>query len=308
MLKQRKLLVPVIIIYVILAAILIVTAVSPSFDLSVSEFLTGGRIMPASASYSIANTLEIWAEPVTLLPMCFILAMAVICCARVKRGKIYTVTGLVLAAGGAVLSDQVVYRIVKYYCKLGDITAPWVYSEGPFASSKLWVKGVCAVAGVAMFAFFLFIASKIKGDIYKITGKVIALCVISLIAELVIISGIKLVWGRMRFREYIQTGEGFTAWYLPQFRVIHDGYKSFPSGHTANALLILPITFFFDALGKRKAGVAARICHLVWMLVIMTSRIMAGAHYLSDVTAGALITFTIVIIVAEIIFRPKKQA
>ena len=88
MTDKKRILIPLIIVYALLAGLLIMTAVKPAIDLDLSGYLTGGSLMPADASYTVANTLEIWIEPVTLVPECFVLAMAAICCVRArKRGK-----------------------------------------------------------------------------------------------------------------------------------------------------------------------------------------------------------------------------
>ena len=47
-------------------------------------------------------------------------------------GVLPQILGGVLLIGGAVLSYQIVERVVKYYCKLEDITAPWIVKEGTF--------------------------------------------------------------------------------------------------------------------------------------------------------------------------------
>ena len=78
---------------------------------------------------------------------------------------------------------------------------------------------------------------------------------------------------------------------------------SFPSGHTANSFVVMSLTFFFDAFGKKKAGDIARIGALCWVIFAMTTRIMAGAHFLSDVAAGFLVSFTILVVSAAFMFK-----
>ena len=321
MIKEKRFLIPVIVLYVILAAVLVFTAIYPKADYAVSDALTGSAF-----TYTIGNFIEIWAEPLTLVPMCFILAASVVYCIRRREKKIYIVLGAALTVGGAVLSYQVIHRIVKYYSRLTDITKPWTVSEGPsdlwwvkaicdaagvkFFSDVWWVNAICAAAGVLMMFLFLFLASKFDRDILANAGRVLAFCVISLLAELAVIEGLKLFFGRMRYREWINTDQDIYPWYRingkPVSDAYKDAYKSFPSGHTANGFLLMPMTFVFDAFGKKHTGNVLRICHLVWMCVLMTSRIMAGAHFLSDVAAGMLISLTIVVVTGSVIFRDGK--
>ncbi|MBQ7699469.1 MAG: phosphatase PAP2 family protein [Clostridia bacterium] len=303
MLKQKKYFIPLIIIYVILISVLVMTAINPGIDYSISDFMTSG----GAVTFTIGNTLEIWAEPVPLLPICFILAMCAVYCIRIKeKGILPRLLGLGLAAGGAILSWQIVYRTVKYYCKLRDITQPWTVGEGPFLSDKLWLKLVCAVAGVGIMFLFVFISLKIKQDLMKPLQRMFAFIIIALLAELAVVEGLKLIFGRMRYREWINTLDGYWPWYRLNGKPASDAFKSFPSGHTASAALLLPVTFVLNALGKEKAARYARICTLVWVLIVMTSRIMAGAHFLSDVCAGALITVTITAVTGAIVFRDGK--
>lgn len=304
MLKRKSYLIPLIIIYVILIYCLVMTAINPSVDYSVSIFLTSG----GAATYTIGNIIEIWAEPVPLLPICFVIAMCAVYCIRAKAKNVLPkLLGIALAAAGAVLSYQIVYRIVKYYCKLTDITKPWTVAEGPFLSDKLWLKLVCAAAGAAIMLIFIFVSTKIKQDVLKQLQRMFIFIIVALLAELAVVEGLKLIFGRLRFREWLQNPtNGYWPWYRLNGKPQSDGYKSFPSGHTASACLLLPVTFIFNAFGKEKEGRTARICLLVWVLTVMTSRMMAGAHFLSDVCAGALITVTITVITGAIIFKDGK--
>ncbi len=302
MLKKKRYLVPFIALIGVFLTVMILTAAYPAIDYGISRALTSG----GSVTYTIGNIIEIWAEPVSLLPMCFVIAACAVCFFRLKDKAVHKIVAFVFFAAGAVLSEQVIYRIARYYCKLTDITKPWTVQPGPFLSDNLWFKAVCTAAGVCMFALMVFFASKIKQAALKKLLRVFIFIIITLAVELILIEGLKNVFGRMRYREWINTGLDSFPWYRINGKPVSDAFKSFPSGHTANALLILPITFIFDALGKVKTGRALRICHLFWMIAVMTSRIMAGAHFLSDVCGGAMISLTIVTVTGGIIFKDGK--
>ena len=305
MLKEKRFLIPIIALYAVLITVLIVTAVYPKLDYDVSRALTSG----GAVTYTIGNVLEIWAEPVTLLPMCFIITLAAVFSIKTKRENAFPlprILGVGLGFGAVVLMYEVIHRIVKYYCKLEDITQPWLVKDGPFASSLLWVKAICAAAALLIIFGFTLIAHKIPYEALKKCIKVIMLCVTCLLLEIAIIEGMKLIFGRMRFREWMQTDLPESPWYRVNGAPESDAYKSFPSGHTANSFLLTTTTFFFDAFGKKAAGNIARICHLCWMIVVMTSRIMAGAHYLSDVAAGMMISLTIVTVCICVMFRKRE--
>lgn len=303
MLKQKKFLIPIIIIYVILISVLTVTAIFPSVDYAISGFLTSG----GSVTYTIGNFFEIYIEPVTLLPMCFVFAAGGVCALRWEHKKTAgRILGVLSLICGEVFAQQMLYRTVKYYSRLSDISKPWIYPEGPLFSDQLWVKIVCAAVGAVIVILFIFLARKIEQKQLMRALKVMIFCMICLFGELATIEGLKLLFGRMRYRYWIQpenTDRSLWPWYRFNGKPVSDGYKSFPSGHTANSSVVIPLTFFFDAFGKKKAGNAARVGAMCWVLFVMTTRMMAGAHFLSDVTAGFFVCFTIAVVSGAFLFK-----
>jgi membrane-associated phospholipid phosphatase len=300
MIKQKKFLIPIIIIYVILVSVLVITAVYPALDYSISEFLTSG----GSVTYTIGNIFEIYIEPVTLLPMCFVFAAAGVCALRWEHKKVAgRILGALSLICGEVFAQQMLHRIIKYYSRLTDISKPWIYPEEPLFSDKLWVKIACAAVGAVITVVFVLLARKIEQKYLMKALKVMIVCMICLFGELATIEGLKLLFGRMRYRYWISTNDAFWPWYRLNGKPASDGYKSFPSGHTANSFVVMSLTFFFDAFGKKKAGDIARIGALCWVIFAMTTRIMAGAHFLSDVAAGFLVSFTILVVSAAFMFK-----
>ena len=296
-------------VYAVLAAVLIAAAAAPVIDLNVSNGLLNA--FGSKFSYSLGNFFEIWAEPVTLIPGAFVMAMGTSMFLRKKSAKV-TVFGIVAFAGGFACAYQTIYRTVKYYAKLENASEAWLVKNKPILTDHLSVKLVCIAAGVALTALFVLIANKIKFETLAKMEKVFIFVFCSYLCALITISVLKNIWGRMRFREFLNafntgTDPVFTAWFLPQGKPISDAYKSFPSGHTSNALQILPMTFIFDAAGKEKTGKILRICFAVWIVFIMFSRILAGAHYLSDVCGGAMISFTVMVVSGSIIFGKGEK-
>ena len=104
----------------------------------------------------------------------------------------------------------------------------------------------------------------------------------------------KILWGRVRFRELSEPFSGFTAWYLPQG---NTGNFSFPSGHAidaAAALLLVLLPRVFPAI-KIKPGVLTSLA-AVWLVLVAVSRVGLGAHYASDVTVGATLGVTLFLV------------
>ncbi len=111
-----------------------------------------------------------------------------------------------------------------------------------------------------------------------------------------IVEGTKIIWGRVRFRDLLAAGsyDAFTPWYHPNGIT---GNKSFPSGHTGSAGMSY-LMMFMPYISKKyeKKTALCFILPLVYTSIVAFTRLVMGAHYLSDVTAGGVIAFTVVII------------
>ena len=109
-----------------------------------------------------------------------------------------------------------------------------------------------------------------------------------------IINLMKTVWGRVRFRDLNDSYEAFTAWYVING---DTGAHSFPSGHTGSAgvtyyLLFLP--YVSEKWQKRRYLCFAAA--FVYTSTVAATRLIMGAHYLSDVTVGGTVVFTCVLV------------
>jgi membrane-associated phospholipid phosphatase len=105
-----------------------------------------------------------------------------------------------------------------------------------------------------------------------------------LVGNLILIQGLKQLWGRVRFRDLTDATE-FTAWYLPQGLT---GESSFPSGHTGMGWLLLPLILLLPE-DKRKARVWVGVLVSAFAIAVALSRVKIGAHYLSDVLFASAI-------------------
>lgn len=125
-------------------------------------------------------------------------------------------------------------------------------------------------------------------------------------AQILVIEGMKYLWGRVRFRDLLAQGsyDAFTPWY--KINGI-NGNKSFPSGHTAGAGMSY-LMMLFPCLSK-KCENKAQLCFwvpCVYTSVVAFTRLVMGAHYLSDVAMGGIVSFTIVLIAIKI-FEKRIQ-
>ena len=142
--------------------------------------------------------------------------------------------------------------------------------------------------------------------------------VLLLLALLGIIPRLKDFIHRPRYRGLIQyTDVAFHNWWEPfkEYRdyvnahpdVPHDNFKSYPSGHTAEASIVLVAFTFLPFAHKKFEKMQLPLfiggCGLV--LLVALARILAAAHFLSDVSWGATIVLTLIIIANEVTMRIK---
>ena len=168
-------------------------------------------------------------------------------------------------------------------------------------------------AAAAVGGYFLFKDCKNK-NMWIIFCVII---VMLLIALLLVIPTIKDNMRRPRYR-LISTSEyvAFHNWWQPckEYKTLiadhgyaSDDLKSYPSGHTAETSILLVAATFLPMANKKFEKVQMPVflasCGLV--VLVAFARILAAAHFLSDVSWGAAIMITLLFIVNEIIVHIK---
>lgn len=86
-----------------------------------------------------------------------------------------------------------------------------------------------------------------------------------------------------------------------------DNFKSYPSGHTAEASIPLVAITFLPLANKKfeKYQFPLFLGGSGLVLLVALARILAAAHFLSDVSWGATIVLTLIIIANEVVMRIK---
>jgi len=111
-------------------------------------------------------------------------------------------------------------------------------------------------------------------------GKVTIL--LGLYGYLFLVQPLKILWGRVRFRDLNSIYSNFSDWFVIKGIT---GNESFPSGHSAMGWMILPVLILFS---KNKIGQRILLIIIsVWAVAVGISRIVIGAHFASDVLFGA---------------------
>ncbi len=141
-----------------------------------------------------------------------------------------------------------------------------------------------------------------RGGQADVLLKVALVLLAVVIMQSLLIFVVKLVWLRPRMRLVVEDiGVVFEPWWSVGYRgvdhflqagVPYDDFKSFPSAHTGNAA----VAFSFATLGvlSERARVAVPLIltlGVLWVGAVALSRIVVGAHFLSDTTVGFGLAF-----------------
>lgn len=124
----------------------------------------------------------------------------------------------------------------------------------------------------------------------------IFIILVILVAPGLIVQSLKNTWGRPRPGELIEFGGiyEYHAVYQPNFKLIGnpDDGKSFPSGHAAIGFSLM--LFYFILRKKyKKAAISALIFSIFFGLLLGTTRIIQGGHFISDIITSFFIVFVV---------------
>ena len=257
------------------------------FDFKISAFLTNlddGDVLSIKAPF-FALIIEIIGEwPSNMLGS--------FCAAIIMRALIRSKKAIGYAAGAAF---GAIATYFVYQCVSPTVEGIVELANGEFTSKHLaFVIPFTIIVAAALF-ISVFMLSE------KTAKKLLVPCIVcgSMLALMFVgIQSGKLLWGRVRMRQLVELGDLslFTPWYkMSPF----SGFRSFPSGHTANAvsLGLLPLLYGENIMAKAPyAKKATYIFVAVWGPFMAFTRILVGAHFLSDVLCGAAIAFICVIL------------
>ena len=236
--------------------------------------------------------------------------------------------GFAFAGGGLLITsmkrkDFPLWAKIICYAVSGIVYGLGIYlcgkdmpSVNGYNNPDLKIPSFCIAALVLAGAFaggFFVCRNK---DVVKLWPILVIMLVIFTFALLPAGFLIKLVIHRPRFRLYMQDASiPFCNWWEsfkeykeyiaanPAFT--KEEFKSFPSGHSGTGMILamfLPMmAYFFPKLKKYQT--ALFYGGVAWGLVMMFSRMLCGAHYLTDVCAGSLIVMIVYYIVNEFAIR-----
>lgn len=161
------------------------------------------------------------------------------------------------------------------------------------------------VIGFVIFIAALLIQNKVSDGKLREMKKAGILFILLVVGEMILVNVVKIVWGRPRMR-ILESFEGFRKWYVIEGPAPDNNFKSFPSGHTANGFAAIGFTVLFAYIANinKKAVMAFA---LVWGSLVALSRVVLGAHFLSDVITGGYITIFLFIFLNSVFIRRAKS-
>ena len=251
----------------------------------------------AQAIYAPNNPAVIFVSSLGLFPLvypaCIFMGVLMQRCLASQKTPALRVAGAILCTLLAMLFGAL---ITKSVLSILDGFGGIVGSELPTAVRL----GIGAVIGAGLCAVG-FNAGK-ANDAKDLARQVLVVTVV-LAFSFLLVELLKNFMSRPRPRLLFAGYDGieFCPWYrkfsgAPELMAAHgiekDAFKSFPSGHSLQAASVLGafygLSLVYPSLQK-KLGIAL-VVEFIFALTVMACRMILGAHFLSDVSMGALLS------------------
>ena len=251
----------------------------------------------AQAVYAPGNPLVIFVSTLGLFPMCYPACLLLgVLAQRSYEGQkpqLLRIAGAVLCVALALLLGALITRAVLSTLEgFGGI-----YGYEPDQSVRL---GIGAVVG-GILCVLGFRAGKANDA--KDLARDVLLVIVVLVVSFALVEIVKNYMTRPRPRLLFAGYEGieFCPWYqkysgaadfMAAYGIEKDAFKSFPSGHSLQAASLLAAFWGLSLVYPRlreKLGLVL-VIGIIFALAVMSCRMILGAHFLSDVSAGTLVS------------------
>ena len=159
---------------------------------------------------------------------------------------------------------------------------------------------VVPVAGGIGYLGYYLTSKTDNENLWKIYLLIVIAITVALVGGVTLL---KEIFHRPRFRAIMTSGVAgldYHPWYVrcANYKdfifagVNKEDFKSFPSGHAGTCAVFMMFMVFLPQINKKyqKMQIPCFYIGLAWTLLISFSRMYVGAHYLSDVSMGALLS------------------
>ena len=309
---------------IFLAAFTALLLVATFCDLEISRILTHYSLR--SGEYYTNNLYANFFEAAGMLPRYFLLAFSALSVGwfihKAFPQKALRILSLVIAAGVAIYLLSGGFRDLIFYPMRHMIAEDAEKAMAAISAMSPTVYAISYVLSAAVVGITLYLTRNISVDVWRrLSYFALIVFLVTNLSDL-LVSALKRYVDRVRFRSmnsaYGQAVGGFdqyTRWYevtdhADYFRATPlvdytDSFRSFPSGHTENAAISYALILLIDCLHIEKKGVKVALwtAPISWTGLTAIGRIVAGAHFMSDVLFGGTIPFVLVILCREIFLR-----
>ena len=128
-------------------------------------------------------------------------------------------------------------------------------------------------------------------------------------AGIIVNLGFKNIWGRPRPKQLTEFGgtQDYRPFWQPKFGSVNgDHQKSFPSGHAAIGFYYLTLILVGRRYKSRLLTNSGVALTSFWGSGLMVTRVVQGAHFVSDVVTSPLIMWSVALCVDHLIFEKNK--
>mgnify|MGYP005760069951 CR=1 FL=1 len=312
------------IIYIVTAITLFaLMLVGTFYDFRISEILSAADGKEYICDNAFARFFEVVGSGPLYLTTGFGVAFIAVKITEFKKSVLSALLFALCVAACIFAYTMLFKESSKYIAEHSGELESYNGGKGAVWGMSLITGAVCAAVSIII-AFVLPKSTRSGLFVFGLTA-VIAFAISQGITQ-----GIKPLFGRQRYRaikffEYRNLGQyvDYTPWYilrgikeipedLVALGVGRDWYKSFPSGHSCSAAMSLCIIGLADMLNLRGKSykpvkIVTSLIGVAITVTVAYSRILMGAHYLTDVTFGVGITIISIIISEKIVKTLVKK-
>ncbi|MFU8793417.1 MAG: phosphatase PAP2 family protein [Acholeplasmataceae bacterium] len=251
-------------------------------------------------SIAIYNSHSIWAEFFNMfgeVPLYggFLLATTILFGSRnrLKSFKYYvlSVLGVVFMLLFSVITPFMPIRYVFEFAE-GGIPTIWMV--------------IAIIIGLIIFSLMFFWTKKKDRKVFVAMKKEAVVLILLGLYVVISVNVLKMIWGRPRMRS-IDSIDEFRYWYDIRPFAVNEEFKSFPSGHTANGMMMFAYIMFIDKIKWIKSHYFMAFA-LLWGVFGALARVVLGAHFFTDVIVALYITIFGFAWIHSMVFKNKKRA
>ena len=166
------------------------------------------------------------------------------------------------------------------------------------------IQPAYGIIGIVFVLIIAYLVSKLPVARKQSLRKYALIGAITKVGSMAAVNLLKIVWGRARYWTFVGNDALFTPWYRPHGLTLSENFKSFPSGHSQFATVSLLATMLPDVFASLKGKQRGfLLVSILWIVMVMLSRMILGQHFLSDTVVGVAITVGVFAITKKYILK-----